>query len=120
MYAILVGCLCGSSSENPATVGMRDSLSRVQGHLAFCQERTVSHSTIVEWTVNQNCCFPKQVRCQIIINFTVTHYIVAVFSAQISGAARFARYALGGGRGGCAMELEGGKKSQEIVQQGCC
>ena len=42
MYAILVGCLCGSSSENPATVGMRDSLSRVQGHLAFCQERTVS------------------------------------------------------------------------------
>ena len=42
MYATLVGGLCGSSSENPATVGMRDSLSRVQGHLAFCQERTVS------------------------------------------------------------------------------
>ena len=56
-------------------------------------------ATIVEWTVNQNCCFPKQLRCQIIINFTVTHYIVTVFSAQISGAARFARYALGGGRG---------------------
>ena len=42
MYAILVGCFCGSSSENPATVGMRDSLSRIQGHLAFCQERTAS------------------------------------------------------------------------------
>ena len=54
-------------------------------------------ATIVEWTVNQNCCFPKQVRCQIIINFTV--HIVTVFSAQISGAARVARYALGGGRG---------------------
>ena len=36
MYATLVGGLCGSSSENPATVGMRDCLSRVQGHLAFC------------------------------------------------------------------------------------
>ena len=42
MYATLVDGLCGSSLGNPATVGMRDSLSRVQGHLAFCQERTVS------------------------------------------------------------------------------
>ena len=97
MYATLVGGLCGSNSENPATVEMRDSLSRVQGHLAFCQERTVFLATIVEWTVNQNCCFPKQVRCQIIINFTV--HIVTVFSAQISGAARVARYVLVGGRG---------------------
>ena len=47
--------------------------------------------------MNQNCCFPKQVRCQIIINFAV--HIVTVFSAQISGAARVARYVLGGGKG---------------------
>ena len=52
--------------------------------------------------MNQNCCFPKQVRCQIIINFTV--HIVTVFSAQISGAARVARYALGGGSGQCKMQ----------------
>ena len=82
-------------------------------------------ATIVEWTVNQNCCFPKQVSCQMIINFTV--HIVTVFSAQISGAARVARCALRVARcalGGCrgwAIELESGKKkSQEIFQQGCC
>ena len=33
----------------------------------------------------QNCCFPEQVRCQIIINFTV--HIVTVIRAQISGGA---------------------------------
>ena len=52
---------------------MRDSLSR-------CAQRTskgiISRfakkgQTIVEWRVNQNRCFPEQVRCQIIINFTV-------------------------------------------------
>ena len=46
----------------------------------------------------------EQVRCQIIINFTV--HIVTVFSAQISGAARVARWEE---VGGWALELEGGK-----------
>ena len=73
-------------------------------------------ATIVEWTVNQNCCFPKQVRCQMIINFTV--HIVTVFSAQISGAARVARWeGVGGGQLNWKVEK---KKSQEIFQQGCC
>ena len=106
MYATLVGARCGSSSENPATVGMRDSLSRVQGHLAFCQERTVSDYCGVD-SESKLLLSQAEVRCQIIINFTV--HIVTVFSAQISGAARVARCALGGGRG-WAMELEGGKK----------
>ena len=45
--------------------------------------------------MNQNCCFPEQVRCQIIVNFTVHNVIV--FRAQISGVARVARWE--GGRG---------------------
>ena len=44
--------------------------------------------------MNQNCCFPKQVRCQIIVNFTV--HIVIVFRAQISGGVR---WELGEGEG---------------------
>ena len=40
---------------------------------------------------------PEQERCQIIVNFTV--HIVTVFSAQISGAARVARWeGVGGGQ----------------------
>ena len=37
--------------------------------------------------MNQNCCFPKQVRCQIIARFRL--HIVTVFRAQISGGARW-------------------------------
>ena len=44
-------------------------------------------ATIVERTVNQNCCFPEQVRCQIIARFRL--HIVTVFRAQISGGARW-------------------------------
>ena len=43
-------------SENPATVGMRDCLSRVQGHFA----KKGQLATIAEWTVNQNCCSPSR------------------------------------------------------------
>ena len=51
---------------------------------------------IVGWRVNQNCCFPEQLRCQIIVNFTV--HIVTVVRAQISGGARW-EVAGEGGRG---------------------
>ena len=47
--------------------------------------------------MNQNCCFPEQERCQIIVNFTV--HIVMVFRAQISGVARVARWEGGTGVG---------------------
>ena len=62
----------------------------------------------MESTGNQNCCFPEQVRCQIIARFRL--HIVTVFRAQISGGARW-ELGGGGGRGlyGWALELEGGK-----------
>ena len=61
--------------------------------------------------MTQNCCFPEQVRCQIIVKFRL--HIVTVFRAQISGGARWDHRRLGEGGGelgyGWALELEGGK-----------
>ena len=95
---------------------MRDSLSGVQGHLAFCQERTVSDDCGVD--SESKLLLSQAGKVSNDYNFTV--HIVTVFSAQISGAARVARCVLGGCRG-WAIELESGKKkSQEIFQQGCC
>ena len=58
--------------------------------------------------MNENCCFPEQVGCQIIARFRL--HIVTVFRAQISGGARW-ELAGGGGEGGYgwALKLEGGK-----------
>ena len=110
MYATLVGGFCAAPVQR-----IQQLLECVTVYRA---SKGISHFakkgqlvTIVEWTVNQNCCFPKQVRCQIITNFTV--HIVTVFSAQISCA-------LGGGKGVGNGTGRWKKKSQEIFQQGCC
>ena len=51
--------------------------------------------------MNQNCCFPEQVRCQIIARFRL--HIVTVFRAQISGGARWELW--GGGGGGVRVGI---------------
>ena len=69
--------------------------------------------------MNQNCCFPEQVRCQIIARFRL--HIVTVFRAQISGGARW-----GGGGGGTGghwnqkVEKLAHIESKEKFQQCSC
>ena len=58
-------------------------------------------ATIVERIVNQNCCSPEQVRCQIIARFRLR--IVTVFRAQMPVGS------WGEWGYGWALELEGGK-----------
>ena len=69
-------------------------------------------ATIVERIVNQNCCSPEQVRCQIIARFRL--HIVTVFRAQISGGAR---WELGGVGVWVGIETRRWKNSRILSQR---